>query len=80
MEREITVTLKISSKHSEKQVRRLLEMTLCDTRYSHSDDEGPDQEFRIVGVDAGVNPCHVSPEPFMHDGVAYTNIVGWERS
>ena len=77
--REITVTLKINSKHSEKAVRRMLELSLCDTAYSNSDDDGPDQTFRIVGVDAGHAPCQVSPEPYMHCGVAYTNIVGWVR-
>lgn len=74
---EITVTLQVSSKHGEKAVRRLLELCLCDTGYSHSDDDGPHKSFRIVGVDAGCDPMRVSPHLFEGQ---YTHIVAWDRA
>ena len=77
---EITVTLQVRSKHSAKAVRRLLELCMCDTGYSHSEDDGPHKQFRIVGVDAGVNPRCLSADPYEFEGQKYPHIVDWRRA
>lgn len=83
---EITVTLRVRSKSSKKEVRKLLEATLCDTTNSHSYDAKERGQWvvkraegHIVAVDAGHDPCRLSDEPYMCQGHAYAQIVPWLR-
>lgn len=82
----ITLQLQVRSNSSERDVRELLEVSLCDAKYAHSRDvhtkrgwEVKSTEGHVVAVDAGHSPCMLSAEPYMHGGVAYEQIVPWKR-
>lgn len=78
--KEITVTLLVDSRCSERRVRELIEQLLCDTHHTmHVNGSRRTERMHIVGVDAGEGGIVLADQPFEMGGESYPHLIGWDR-